>query len=180
MDGKTICRKWHPADITYLQYLKSYKIEKLWDCITMYGTTSSTFFHTPAGQDFPVRCTFDMQQVYKLSRFKLYQRGDKWVYTHGNPQLFTVYGSLTDKVSVEGGENQWIKLGDFESIKPSGLPLGSYTPEDLEKGSGGEDYTFPIDLSTPVRYIRIDINKTWGGTEMIHISELQFWGEPIK
>ena len=180
IDGTTYWQKWNPSDIPYRQYSSSYVITKLWDGITMYGTKTNNFFHTPAGDPFPVRFTFDMRQVYKLSRFKLYQRGDSWVYTHGNPKRFVIYGSLSDKVKMDATdpEFQWIKLGEFESIKPSGLPLGKYNTEDLEKGSGGEDYTFPIDIATEVRYIRMDILETWGGTEMMHISELQMWGQP--
>lgn len=175
----TYWQKWNPTDIPYAQYSSSYPITKLWDGITMQGTATSNFFHLPAGGNFPLRFTFDMRQIYKLSRLKLYQRGDKWVYEHGNPKRFTIYGSLTDKVRLgTDSEFQWIKLGDFESTKPSGMPLGSRTQEDIDKGSGGEDYNFPINLSIPVRYIMFETDETWGGTEMLHISELKFWGEP--
>ena len=181
IDGKTYWTKWNgDPDIPYRQYSKSYPITKLWDGKTMAASTSSNFFHTPAGYPFPVRFTFDMRQVYKLSRMKVYQRGGTWVYTHGNPKRFQVYGSLSPhaSISAESPEDQWIFLGEFESFKPSGLPLGQYTPEDSDRGAGGEDFTFPIELATEVRYIRFDVLETWGGTEMIHISELEMWGQP--
>ena len=181
LQNTTYWKKWNPKDIPYLQYSSSYPITKLWDGITMEGTKTSNFFHGPAGTNFPLRFTFDMQQVYKLSRLKLYQRGDTWAYEHGNPKRFAIYGSTTDKVLLDDNADfKWIKLGEFESVKPSGLPLGSRTPEDIAKGAGGEDYNFPIKLSTPVRYIMFEIYETWGGTEMFHISELKFWGEPMK
>lgn len=179
VDGTSYWKKWNPKDIPYAQYSGSYPITKLWDGVTMEGTSSSNFFHTPAGAAFPVRFTFDMAQVYTLSRLKLYQRGDKWAYEHGNPKRFSIYGSLSDKVMMDGSNGvEWQLLGHFESTKPSGLPLGSRTQEDIDKGAGGEDYNFPIELTQPVRYIRVDIEETWGGTEMIHISELMFWGSP--
>lgn len=181
LQRKQYWKKWNPSDIPYRQYSNTYKIELLWDNVTMEATGSkNNFFHTPAGDPFPVRFTFDMRQVYKLSRLKLYQRGDKWVFTHGNFKKFTIYGSLSDKVRMDATEPeyQWIKLGDFESVKPSGLPLGQYTEEDRVRGAGGEDFNFPIDLATPVRYIRFDVHETWGGTEMIHAAELRFWGSP--
>lgn len=181
VNRKQYWKKWNPVDIPYRQYSNSYKIESLWDEITMEATgAKNNFFHTPAGDPFPVRFTFDMRQVYTLSRLKMYHRGDKWVYTHGNPKRFTIYGSLTDKVRLDATEEeyQWIKLGSFESVKPSGLPLEQYTEEDRLRGAGGEDFNFPIVLATPVRYIRVDVEETWGGTEMIHISELRFWGTP--
>ena len=173
-------KKWNPSDIPYKQYSKSYPIEKLWDGITMETSTSSNFFHTPAGDTFPIHFTFDMQQVYQLSRMKVYHRGQQWVYKHGNPKVFSVYGSLSSNVKMDATEpeNQWIFLGRFYSVKPSGLPVGQYTPEDQAKGGGGEEFNFPMQYSTPVRYMRFDIEETWGGTEMIHISELRMWGQP--
>ena len=50
--------------------------------------------------------------------------------------------------------------------------------EDERIAAEGEDFTFPIELATDVRYIRFDILETWGGTEMVHIAELEFWGQP--
>ena len=180
IQGSKYWKKWNPSDIPYKQYSKNYPIEKLWDGITMEVSTSSNFFHTPAGGTFPVRFTFDMQQVYQLSRMKMYHRGQQWVYKHGNPKVFSVYGSLSSNVKLDATdpENQWIFLGRFYSVKPSGLPVGEYTNEDLAKGGGGEEFNFPLHYSTPVRYIRFDVEETWGGTEMIHISELRMWGQP--
>lgn len=182
IQGTKYWKKWNPSDIPYAQYSKSYPIEKLWDGITMEVSTSSNFFHTPAGATFPVRFTFDMQQVFKLSRMKVYHRGQQWVYKHGNPKVFSVYGSLSNTVKLDAvdEENQWVFLGRFFSVKPSGLPVGEYTTEDLAKGGGGEEFDFPLQYSVPVRYIRFDVEETWGGTEMIHISELRMWGQPIS
>ena len=124
-----------------------------------------------------------MGRTFRLSRFKLYQRGTAdWVYNHGNPRIFKVYGSPDDKARVNPineGEHPWTLLGEYESIKPSGLPVGkkSCTDEDIEKGAGGEDYDFTYGSAYEVRYLMFQIDKTWGGTEMIHISELEFWGQ---
>ena len=177
-------KKWSDdPDIPYRQYSSNYPIEKLWDGKTMHGTSSGNFFHTPAGYPFPVCFTFDMGRTFRLSRFKLYQRGTAdWVYNHGNPRIFKVYGSPDDKARVNPineGEHPWTLLGEYESIKPSGLPVGkkSCTDEDIEKGAGGEDYDFTYGSAYEVRYLMFQIDKTWGGTEMIHISELEFWGQ---
>lgn len=177
-------KRWNgDPDIPYRQYNTNYVIEKLWDGVTMYGTSGSNFYHTPAGFPFPVCFTFDMGRTFRLSRFKLYQRGTAdWVYNHGNPRIFKVWGSPDDKARVnpkEPDEHPWTLLGEYESIKPSGLPVGkkSCTEEDIEKGAGGEDYDFTYGSAFEVRYLMFEIDKTWGGTEMIHISELQFWGQ---
>ena len=81
--------------IPYKQYSNSYPIEKMWDGIKM-GTSgdSKNMFHLPAGSPFPVRFTFDMGKVYKLSRMKVAQRALGWAFEHGNPKRFQVFGSL--------------------------------------------------------------------------------------
>ena len=167
--------------IPYKQYSNSYPIEKMWDGIKM-GTSgdSKNMFHLPAGSPFPVRFTFDMGKVYKLSRMKVAQRALGWAFEHGNPKRFQVFGSLNSNVSVDATEpeRQWIYLGEFTSFKPSGLPLEQASPEDEAIANEGEDFTFPLELATEVRYIRFDVYETWGGTEMVHISELEFWGQP--
>lgn len=176
-------KKWNgDPEIPYKQYSSSYPITKIWDGIKM-GPSGDTknMFHLPAGTPYPVRFTFDMGQIYKLSRMKVAQRSlGNWEFTHGNPKRFQVYGSLNSNAALGATEpeRQWIFLGEFNSFKPSGLPLGKISVEDEVVAREGEDFTFPIELATDVRYIRFDILETWGGTEMVHISELEMWGQP--
>ena len=182
INGTKYWKKWNgdPA-IPYKQYSSSYPIEKMWDGIKMGpANDSKNMFHLPAGSPFPVRFTFDMNQIYKLSRMKVAQRALGWAFEHGNPKRFQVYGSLNSNVSVDATdpERQWIFLGEFNSFKPSGLPLEQASAEDEAIANEGEDFTFPIELAAEVRYIRFDILETWGGTEMVHISELEMWGQP--
>lgn len=182
IQSTTYWKKWNgDKAIPYKQYSGSYPIEKMWDGIKMGpANDSKNMFHLPAGSPFPVRFTFDMNQVYKLSRMKVAQRALGWAFEHGNPKRFQVYGSLNSNVSVDATEpeRQWIFLGEFTSFKPSGLPLEQASAEDEAIANEGEDFTFPIELATEVRYIRFDILETWGGTEMVHISELEMWGQP--
>ena len=136
-------------------------------------------FHTLQGAEpHPHRFTFDLGVVAKLSRYKVLQRWDGYLYSHGNPRFWTLWGSagLPD---ASGSMDNWIKLMDCESKKPSGLPLGQTTEEDLSYAKGpdglGEEFTFP--LSTPaVRYIRLELHKNWSGTDFFHAIELTFWG----
>jgi hypothetical protein len=69
---------------------------------------------------------------------------------------------------------------EYISFKPSGLPLGTHTTEDVLYGIvNGEDFNFPDD--TPAfRYLRFKINDTWGRSDYLHISELTFWGQVIQ
>lgn len=176
-------KKWNgdPA-IPYKQYSGSYPITEMWDGKKQTeGGDKGNMFHLPAGDPMPVRFTFDMGQIYTLSRMKLAQRNlGGWAFEHGNPKRFQVYGSLNSNVGLNetDPERQWIFLGEFNSFKPSGLPLGEASVEDEAIAAEGEDFTFPIELATDVRYIRFDILETWGGTEMVHIAELEFWGQP--
>lgn len=191
--NKVYFKKWNgdPA-IPYKQYSSSYPIERLWDNINMaaFGAANN-FFHTPDKEPFPIPFTFDLGKVYTVSRFKIWQRGggsatsstDSWVYRHGNLKKFTVYGSPDEFARIMPNtanpvEHEWIELGTFESFKPSGLPLGTYSAEDRELGAvTGEDFMFPADQATPVRYIRFAIHETWGGTPMIHASEISAFGQ---
>jgi hypothetical protein len=138
-------------------------------------------FHTLQGAEpHPHRFTFDMGVVAKLSRFKLLQRFDGYVYSHGNPHFFTMWGCATIP-DASGSWNGWTKLMDCESIKPSGLPLGQTSDADLSYAMGtdglGEEFTFPLS-APPVRYIRLELIKNWSGTDFFHAIEITFWGNP--
>lgn len=173
-------KRWNPADIPYDQYPGNYGIEKIWDGKNMLSG-STNIYSSNRGVSMPFRITFDMQQVYKLSRLKLYQRtGSSYLYNQQSPKHFKIYGSLNRNVTLDATEpdRQWIELGEFESIKPSGLPLGKYSQEDLDWAGGGEEFTFPIQLATPVRYIMLEFIENWGGVEGTAFSELEFWGSP--
>lgn len=182
VNSKKYWTRWNPVDVPYYQYPGGYGIEKMWDGNNMYNG-GTNIYTQGAGVPMPSRATFDMHQVFVLSRLKLYQRtGNLYLYNHCSPKRFIIYGSLTENVRLDATvpELQWIKLGEFESVKPSGLPLGKYSQEDLDRGGGGEDFNFPIELITPVRYIMIEVHETWGGVEGMSISELEFWGSPEK
>jgi hypothetical protein len=138
-------------------------------------------FHTLQGAEpHPHRFTFDMGVVAKLSRFKLLQRFDGYLYSHGNPRYYTIWGCATTP-DPSGTWDGWTKLMDCESIKPSGLPLGQTTDADLSYALGtdglGEEFTFPLS-APPVRYIRLELQKNWSGTDFFHAIEITFWGNP--
>ncbi|SDC62945.1 DUF5000 domain-containing lipoprotein [Niabella drilacis] len=138
-------------------------------------------FHTEQGaQPQPHRFTFDMGVVAKLSRFKILQRTGSWLYAHGNPRYWTMWGSAAAPNS-DGSWNGWTKLMDCESIKPSGQGAGVVTSEDVAHALGsdglGEEFTIPSSAPA-VRYIRMEIKKNWSGTDFFHALEITFWGNP--
>ncbi|MDR1156468.1 MAG: DUF4959 domain-containing protein [Bacteroidales bacterium] len=176
-------------DIPYNQYSASWTIENLWNSVYNAGASTGGF-HTRTGSDPPAtKITFDLGAVYTLSRFKIWHRPTKdWVFTHGNPKKFTLYGSETPAARMEYDNSgnpehaafQWKKIGEFDTAKPSGLPVGENSDEDIQvAGVDGIDYTLPIETTVPVRYIRMDVLEMWGGTlDFLHMMEMSFWGEP--
>ena len=115
-----------------------------------------------------------------MSRFTFFQRlshGSAHAYTHGNPKSYTVYGSK-ELPGMDGNLDDWILLKECESIKPSGLPIGQNTDEDIDHLFAGDEYSF--DTATEIRYFRIAIHETWDGAGYINASEMTFWGNIIE
>jgi hypothetical protein len=159
-------RRWNPPGIPYSAYSR-YHIENMWD-----GSKESFYLVQTKGL-FPYSFTFDLGKKIKLSRVKQIQRQDQ-VYTGQNIQFFQLWGT-NSPYEVSANFEKWIKLGDFEMIKPSGFPLGENSPEDIAVASEGHD--FNIDLDAPsVRYIRYIIVATWSGDQNASIAELRFYG----
>ncbi|MFD2920322.1 DUF5000 domain-containing lipoprotein [Terrimonas rubra] len=133
-------------------------------------------FHTQT-QSFPMWFTFDLGITVKLSRMALWQRQSPaadWAYNANNPKKFEVWGSTSP--DVDGGWNNWIKLTDHEVVKPSGLPLGQVSADDIAAAAKGEE--IPIPLSMPqVRYIRFRILETFTNSAT-NIAEISVWGQP--
>ena len=129
----------------------------------------------------PHHLTIDLGITVKLSRFKLYQRGGSELYKHGNPKHFKIYGVLDinslppyNPATPNAG---WTLLKDCYSFKPSGLPIGQVSAEDIEFQNKGEDFEFDIENLVEVRYVRIENIETWGAQIVTVIGELAFWGE---
>lgn len=125
-----------------------------------------------------VSFAFDTGVSAKISRFTLWQRfrdspGSR--YLHANFREFEIWGT-NDLPDLNGSWDNWIKLMDCEVIKPSGLPPGEFSNEDLEALEIGHEFILPLD-SPPVRFIRIKVNTVWGNVLFIQAAELSFWGE---
>lgn len=163
-------RRWNPPGIDYSHYADAYSIEKLWD------NNPSTFYLVRA-PGIPYSLTFDMGQTVKFSRIKQYQRlhTPTYAYTGQNVESFELWGADSDQGLNDDLSSGWVKLGEFNVDKPSGLPLGELTDEDISVAQSGHD--FNIDPNAPaVRYIRYVITKNWSSSNINAIAELQFWG----
>ncbi|HWK57715.1 MAG TPA: DUF4998 domain-containing protein [Parapedobacter sp.] len=153
------------------QYAANNPMENLWD------NSVGSFFYTAANSGVPTWFTFDLGQTNKLGRFRYNQRNSpesvRW--GNSNPRYFEIWGTA-DTPDADGSWDGWTKLMEVESVKPSGLPIGEHTEEDIDVLLSGEEFDFPADIPA-VRYLRIKVNSTWGNTQSVHIAELTFWGE---
>ncbi|WP_165500439.1 DUF5000 domain-containing lipoprotein [Pedobacter psychroterrae] len=164
-----------PTD-TYVSHCCGNGMISIWDGAWNNGTV----FHTKPGTGLPQWFTFDLGVTVNLSRFKFYhrlgggQQSTDGAYTGGDPKIFELYGS--NSPPQDGSWANWELISEFESIKPSGSPVGTVTTEDFQFAVvNGEDFDIPP--GTPkYRYIRWKTNRVWGALDHHYIAELMFWG----
>ncbi|MBB6107890.1 DUF5000 domain-containing lipoprotein [Mucilaginibacter lappiensis] len=159
-------------------------LPNLWD-----GKTdgNSAGWHTNPGHTPPFVCTFNVGLTYKLSRFIIWERPDQYAFGHGNPKLFSLWGSnvaspqdaqLPVSSAVGTVVGDWTNLGNFRYPNPpSGLPPGATNAADNAFVLAGVN--FNISISAPaVHFIRVAVGQTWSGGNFAHIMELSFYGTP--
>ena len=144
-----------------------------WIMPNLWDDNLGSGYHSQENVPMPLKFTFDLGKVVKLSRFKIYQR-EGYFYAHGNPRIWTMWGSVNP--APDGSYDGWTKLMDCESIKPSKSPLNTNTPEDIAHAQAGEEFVFPFTVPE-VRYIRFECHKNWANSGMVHIMEMSFWGD---
>jgi hypothetical protein len=161
-----------PGDIQ--PYNADYDIHRIWDK----NNNGDPCYSSPAGTGiWPQSVSFDLGVPGRISRFRLYQRTSNAAYTfhEGNLKNFEVWGCLNFNPTLEGWD-QWTKLIDCESVKPSGLPLGQISIEDEEQAKNGEDFVNDPG-NPPVRYLRIRVTRTWADGANFQIGEVSIYGD---
>jgi len=142
-------------------------------------------WHTDAAAGYTPPQTFsiDLGVMAQLSRFVLWNRGESYYWGQHNPRFFEVWATAT--LTHDPGDeywrtgpwrDDWILLGDFETIKPSGLPVGQNTDEDIAVQDAGLEFTFESGVGL-VRYVRFVVKETWTRTAALHINEVSFFGD---
>jgi hypothetical protein len=134
-----------------------------------YGTTNASVL--------PQWFTIDFGKPVVISRFKSYQRPAPFSYSLAAVKIFELYGS--NNPASDGSWDSWTLLGKFNSFKPSGLPMGQASDEDVNYAAiQGEDFAFES-LQAPYRYLRYKTLETWDMGGQVAITELAFWGQPM-
>lgn len=167
-------------------------LTKLWD-----GSTdgSQQGWHTEPGNTPPFVCTFNIGATYKLSRFVLWERpddpggGDTYAFGHGNPRLFSLWGSNAAipkdvKLPLTAPEGavlgDWVNLGNFTYPNPpSGLPPLEHNAADNDFVLAGVN--FDVSLKAPVvHFIRLSVTETWSKGDIAHVVEISLYGSSSK
>lgn len=123
----------------------------------------------------PTWVTIDFGKEYILGRMKVNQvsHSNTWRFSSCTPRVFEIWG--TNNPTTDWGD--WDFLGEYESIKPSGRPVGApLTDDDMRVNAEGEDYDLPI-TDKSYRYIRYKVLDTWGSVDYFCLLELTFWGQ---
>lgn len=129
----------------------------------------------------PHLITIDMGTEAQLSRLHVWDYPE-WegsnqnvYYARGAMKHFEVYGSTS--YNPNGAlDSTWVKLGEFENIKPSGLAEWVVNNDDIEAGQRGFDYEFGVDIPK-VRYLRIRCLENWEGGTFIALAEVEIYGD---
>jgi hypothetical protein len=156
----------------------NFTLENWWDGLF----TDTHSFATGNNGQWPQFVTFDMKvpEGALLSRMKLWQRGidatyRSVAYNDRNIRKFEIWGSMDP--NLDGSWDSWTLLLDGEIIKPSGLPIGTNSDEDMEAWENGHDIEFPLDIPY-VRYIRVLFKETWGNLKtLVFSAEMSMWGQ---
>ena len=127
----------------------------------------------------PHLVTWDIGRTTKLSRLHIWQfsepiGGQRLYYYLGAMRKFRIWGA---NELNNGDLSGWTLLGEYEIIKPSGLPYAQEDNNDLVAAKDGADYEISIDKPA-VRYLRIECLENWAGGEYMAVSEVQVYGNP--
>lgn len=149
--------------------LASYPVKNLFD--GRKGNWGLGYYSQNVG--IPQHITFALPEVFVLSRFKMWMNMDL-PYNSTQPKYFKIWGSLAPNPNGSL-DSTWYLLAEYDNWKPSGLPTGQTTQEDIDQAAAGNEFTFPLN-SPPAKYIRFQTIETWTPSNHVYITELALWG----
>lgn len=161
-----------PGD-TY-QNVEVYVLQRVYD--GLWGVGSYNIFASPHTAPIPQWFTLDLGKKVTPSRMKVMHYTES-PYSGASVKTFEIWGS--NAPASDGSWESWTRLGSFEFIKPSGLPQGQVTAEDISYSVGqGGDFEFDGGQGA-FRYIRFKTTATYassGPIGQVVITEISFWG----
>ncbi len=119
----------------------------------------------------PCWFTIDCGSAAALSRFKVWQANDR-LYQLESVKTFELYGS--NNPAADGSWASWTKIGAYQSVKPSGLPVGENTQADIDYAKAGEEFAVP-EGTAKYRYYRLKLLSNWGGSNFMTLEEITFY-----
>lgn len=119
----------------------------------------------------PCWFTIDCGKAATLSRFKVWQANDR-LYKGESVKTFELYGS--NQPAADGSWGSWTKIGAYESIKPSGLPVGQTSDDDVTYAKAGEGFSIPAG-TTAFQYYRFKLLTNWGNGTFMTMEEFTFY-----
>jgi len=166
-----------------VDYSNSYPLKNLYD------GNITTLFHTKEKYDLPLWIPIDLDKSgaskFVLSRFEIWQRTGAYIFNHGNPHHWQIWGTNNPKIinsdpNNTDPNNGWVKLGEWVMTKPSGWDVGQNSNEDIQVATDGQEFEFPNGIP-PVRYIGWKNIDSWGSidgyTGFFHLFEMSLWGQ---
>lgn len=161
-----------PTDQTELAD-PGYNIENIWN-----GLADRRLYASSNASSLPQWITIDLGEKVLLSRFKMWMESNDHCYTGSGLKNFELWGS--NSPDPDGGWTQWTLLGNFTTFKPSGLPLGQKTAEDINYATNlGADFNFDVQPSA-VRYLRLKSLETYSSPGQVVIMEMSFFGQIVQ
>lgn len=149
-----------------------YPLSKMFNGVT--GSWTNGYYSEAVGV--PQYITIDLQKTFQLSRFKMWQNSNLY-YQSANAKHMKIWGSMNPNPNGEF-DDTWYVLGEFDNWKPSGLPPGEMSDEDLAKAEEGNEFIFELNTK-PARYLRIQTLETYQPRSQVYFVELGFWGREI-
>lgn len=167
--------KAHPLDNDAYKPLYSNRAPSLmWD----ESISTSPYTTDPTMVVLPQWVTIDLGKPAVFSRGNVqgfYRSGNtSRVFSRETPKVYEIWGS--NNPSQDGSWENWTLLVENTSVKPSGLPVGDITAEDLDAAIEGDNFSFSFS-GTAYRYIRFKTNQTWGNQRSVMLGELTLWGQ---
>lgn len=158
----------YPGDVNSNIYSSAYPMTNLWD------NSESSIYVTKTNLGMPESFTIDLGVTARLDRMLYYQRqSTAFYFASATPEVFDVYGS--NNPDPTGDWSSWTLLQHCISQKPSGLPLGVVSNDDIAFAQAGETFNFPLS-TTGYRYLRFNVTQTYGNATSITFAELTFFG----